>query len=68
MVKRSEERTNDVAQVRHLFLGPGAGSFQHGHGQTFQPLQDLDGALMKAVHRINGLSVTNSINLNALSK
>lgn len=67
MVKQREERTNDVAQVKHLLPGPGAGIFQHGHDQTFQPPQDLNGAL-KAVHRINSLSVTNSINLNASSK
>lgn len=67
VVKQSEERTNDVAQVKHLLPGQGAGIFQHGHDPTFQPPQDLNGAL-KSVHRIDGLSVTNSIKLNASSK
>lgn len=57
--KQMQELTNDVAQVRDLFLSPGAGSVQLGHGQSFQPLQNLDGAL-KAVHRIDGLPVTNT--------
>lgn len=53
----SDAPTNDVAQIRDLVLRPAAGSVQHGHSQTFQPPQNLDGA-PKAVHGIDSLPVT----------
>lgn len=58
----NDDLTNNVAQIRDLALRPAAGSVQHGHSQTFQPPQNLDGAL-KAVHRIDGLPVIKNITL-----
>lgn len=63
----NDDLTNNVAQIRDLALRPAAGSVQHGHSQTFQPPQNLNGAL-KAVHRTDGLPVTKSITLTTHSK
>lgn len=55
----NDDPTNDVAQIRDLVLRPAAGSVQHRHSQTFQPPQNLDGAL-KAIHRNDSLPVMSS--------